>query len=395
MLAGLGLGGLAAAAPAWAAGTVRLPLPGGPEQRAVTTAFPGKGAMILQRTRPPLLETPFAVFDEGVFTPNDRFYVRWHWAEIPTAIDVPSFRLTVRGHVETALSLSLDALANMPRFEIAAVNQCSGNSRGLFVPRVPGAQWANGAMGNALWTGVRLKDVLDRAGVRGGAVQVRFAGLDEPVVSDAPHFRKSLALDHARDGEVMIAYAMNGAQLPLLNGFPLRLVVPGRYSTYWVKMLSDIEVLDRPDDQYWMETAYRIPDVPGANVRPGQTGFKTVPIDRMVPRAFVTNLQDGARVAAGAPVAVRGIAFGGDCGVRSVEISTDGGASWAPTRLGADAGAYSFRRFDVGLPALATGTRAVKVRCTNTNGLAQPMDPVWNGAGFMQNGVETVTLQVA
>ncbi|SEH29632.1 Mo-co oxidoreductase dimerisation domain-containing protein [Methylobacterium sp. 275MFSha3.1] len=395
VLAGLGLGGLAAAAPAWAAGTVRLPLPGGPDQRAVTTAFPGKGAMILQRTRPPLLETPFAVFDQGVFTPNDRFYVRWHWAEIPTAIDVPSFRLTVRGHVETALSLSLDALAGMPRFEIAAVNQCSGNSRGLFVPRVPGAQWANGAMGNALWTGVRLKDVLDRAGVRAGAVQVRFAGLDEPVVSDAPHFRKSLALDHARDGEVMIAYAMNGAQLPLLNGFPLRLVVPGRYSTYWVKMLSDIEVLDRPDDQYWMETAYRIPDVPGANVRPGQTGFKTVPIDRMVPRAFVTNLQDGARVAAGAPVAVRGIAFGGDCGVRSVEISTDGGASWAPTRLGADAGAYSFRRFDVGLPALATGTRAVKVRCTNTNGLAQPMDPVWNGAGFMQNGVETVTLQVA
>ncbi|MEE7441006.1 molybdopterin-dependent oxidoreductase [Methylobacterium oryzae] len=395
VLAGLGLGGLAAAAPAWAAGTVRLPLPGGPEQRAVTTAFPGKGAMILQRTRPPLLETPFAVFDEGVFTPNDRFYVRWHWAEIPTAIDVPSFRLTVRGHVETALSLSLDALADMPRFEIAAVNQCSGNSRGLFVPRVPGAQWANGAMGNALWTGVRLKDVLDRAGVRAGAVQVRFAGLDEPVVSDAPHFRKSLALDHARDGEVMIAYAMNGAQLPLLNGFPLRLVVPGRYSTYWVKMLSDIEVLDRPDDQYWMETAYRIPDVPGANVRPGQTGFKTVPIDRMVPRAFVTNLQDGARVGAGAPVAVRGIAFGGDCGVRSVEISTDGGASWAPTRLGADAGAYSFRRFDVGLPALAAGTRAVKVRCTNTNGLAQPMDPVWNGAGFMQNGVETVTLQVA
>ena len=395
VLAGLGLGGLAAAAPAWAAGTVRLPLPGGPEQRAVTTAFPGKGAMILQRTRPPLLETPFAVFDEGVFTPNDRFYVRWHWAEIPTAIDVPSFRLTVRGHVETALSLSLDALADMPQFEIAAVNQCSGNSRGLFVPRVPGAQWANGAMGNALWTGVRLKDVLDRAGVRAGAVQVRFAGLDEPVVSDAPHFRKSLALDHARDGEVMIAYAMNGAQLPLLNGFPLRLVVPGRYSTYWVKMLSDIEVLDRPDDQYWMETAYRIPDVPGANVRPGQTGFKTVPIDRMVPRAFVTNLQDGARVGAGAPVAVRGIAFGGDCGVRSVEISTDGGASWAPTRLGADAGAYSFRRFDVGLPALATGTRAVKVRCTNANGLAQPMDPVWNGAGFMQNGVDTVTLQVA
>jgi len=105
-------------------------------------------------------------------------------------------------------------------------------------------------MGNARWTGVRLKDVLDRADVKAGAVQVRFNGLDEPVVADAPDFMKSLDIDHARDGEVMIAYAMNGAQLPLVNGFPLRLVVPGWYSTYWVKMLNDIEVLDQPDTNF-------------------------------------------------------------------------------------------------------------------------------------------------
>ncbi|MCF4124946.1 molybdopterin-dependent oxidoreductase [Methylobacterium sp. SyP6R] len=394
-LSGLGLGSLAAAVPAWAAGTVKLPQPGGPDLRDLTTAFPGKGPMILQRTRPPLLETPFEVFDQGVFTPNDRFYVRWHWASIPTEVDANAYRLTVRGHVDRELSLSLDELARLPRFEIAAVNQCSGNSRGLFEPRVPGAQWANGSMGNARWTGVRLKDVLDRAGVKGGAVQVRFSGLDEPVVDDAPDFKKSLDLDHARDGEVMLAYAMNGEQLPLLNGFPLRLVVPGWYSTYWVKMLSDIEVLDKPDDQYWMKTAYRIPDVPGANIKPGQTGFKTVPINRMVPRAFVTNLRDGARAAAGSPVAVRGIAFGGDCGVRTVEISADGGATWSLGKLGADEGPYSFRRFEGDLPAFAAGTHAIKVRCTNTNGLAQPMERVWNGAGFMQNGVETVSLHVA
>ena len=395
MLAGLGLGGLAAALPAWAAGTIKLPLPGGPDLRDLTTAFPGKGPMILQRTRPPLLETPFEVFDRGVFTPNDRFYVRWHWASIPTEVDANAYRLTVRGHVDRELSLSLDELARLPRFEIAAVNQCSGNSRGLFEPRVPGAQWANGSMGNARWTGVRLKDVLDRAGVKAGAVQVRFSGLDEPVVDEAPDFKKSLDLDHARDGEVMLAYAMNGEQLPLLNGFPLRLVVPGWYSTYWVKMLSDIEVLDKPDDQYWMKTAYRIPDVPGANIKPGQTGFKTVPINRMVPRAFVTNLRDGAQATAGSPVAVRGIAFGGDCGVRTVEISADGGATWSLGKLGADEGPYSFRRFEGDLPALAAGTHAIKVRCTNTNGLAQPMERVWNGAGFMQNGVETVSLHVA
>ena len=162
----------------------------------------------------------------------------------------PSSRLTVRGHVNQTLSLSLnDIFADCRSVELSAVNQCSGNSRGFFQPRVPGGEWANGAMGNALWTGVRLKDVLDRAGVKSGAVQVRFKGLDQPVVADAPHFMKSLEIDHARDGEVMIAYAMNGEQLPLVNGFPLRLVVPGWYATYWVKMLNDIEVLDQPDDE--------------------------------------------------------------------------------------------------------------------------------------------------
>ena len=125
-------------------------------------------------------------------------------------------------------------------------------------------------MGNAQWTGVRLRDVLDRAGVKAGAVAVRFNGLDEPVVAGAPDFMKSLDIDHARDGEVMLAYQMNGEQLPLLNGFPLRLVVPGWYSTYWVKMLSDIEVLDAPDDNFWMKTAYRIPDTPGANMQAGR-----------------------------------------------------------------------------------------------------------------------------
>ncbi len=297
LLGQLGAAGLAmTATPAWAQTMIELPLPGGPGARPIVRDFPEKGAMILQRSRPPLLETPFEVFDKGVFTPNDLFYVRWHWAVIPTEIDVDSFRLAVRGHVGTELSLSLKDILAMPRVELAAVNQCSGNSRGFFEPRVPGGEWANGAMGNARWTGVRLKDVLDRAGVKAGAVQVRLKGLDEPVVADAPHFMKSLAIDHARDGEVMIAYAMNGRQLPLLNGFPLRLVVPGWYATYWVKMLSDLEVLDQPDDNFWMKTAYTIPDTPHADMKPGETGVKMVPINRMVPRSFITNIKSGETV---------------------------------------------------------------------------------------------------
>ena len=375
--------------------TVDLPLPGGPDKRAITRAFPQKGPMILQRTRPPLLETPFEVFDRGIFTPNDAFYVRWHWAVIPTEIDVDAFRLSVRGHVDKELSLSLKEIVDgLPRMELAAVNQCSGNSRGFTEPRVAGAQWANGAMGNAKWMGVRLRDVLDRAGITPGAVAVRFAGLDDPVVSDAPKFMKSLSLDHARDGEVMIAYAMNGEQLPLLNGFPLRLVVPGWYSTYWVKMLDRIEVLSAPDENFWTKNAYLIPDTPGADMKPGQAGVAMVPITKMVPRSFITNLGAGEPLKAGVKNLVRGIAFGGATGVRSVDLSMDGGATWLPTVLGRDEGKYSFRQWQAEVTP-AAGDLVLMVRCTNDDGLAQPLANNWNPSGFMHNGIETVRVKVA
>jgi DMSO/TMAO reductase YedYZ molybdopterin-dependent catalytic subunit len=389
------LGALIAAAPALADSAVKLDLPGGPDIRALTTSFPQKGQMILQRTRPPLLETPFAVFDRGVFTPNDQFFVRWHWASIPDQVDVATFKLTIRGHVTQQITLSMEDVLALPRVEMAAVNQCSGNSRGLFQPRVPGGQWENGAMGNAKWTGVRLRDVLDRAGVKAGAVAVRFNGLDEPVIDTAPDFMKSLDIDHARDGEVMIAYQMNGEQLPLLNGFPVRLIVPGWYSTYWIKMLSDVEVLNAPDENYWMKTAYRVPDTPYANVKPGETGFKTVPINRMGPRSFFTNLADATTVQREAPVSVRGIAFGGDCGVARVELSADSGQTWQAASLDRDEGAYSFRRWTAQATAPKSGKLTLMARCTNTKSVEQPAVANWNGGGFMRNVIETVRLTVA
>lgn len=395
MLAASGAAALGlAAGRALAQGAIDLGLPGGFGERPMTSAFPQKGPMILQRMRPPLLETPFEVFDDGVFTPNDRFYVRWHQAVIPTEVDVDKFRLTVRGHVNNPLSLSLKAIEAMPRAEIAAVNQCSGNSRGFFTPRVEGAQWGNGAMGNALWSGVPLRVLLDRAGVRPGAVAVRIKGMDAPLVDDAPLFMKSLSLDHARDGEVMLAFGMNGSALPLLNGAPLRLVVPGWYSTYWVKMVDDIEVLGHPDDNYWTTTAYRIPDTPGASVRPGQTGFGLVPINRMVPRSFVTNLRDGTTVKGGSDVGLRGIAFGGDRGVARVEVSTDGGREWSAAALGPDEGKYGFRRWQAPWRPVVPGPQAIKVRCTNDGDVVQPDAATWNGSGFMRNVVETVTVTV-
>jgi DMSO/TMAO reductase YedYZ molybdopterin-dependent catalytic subunit len=384
-----------ASVPALADAMVKLPLAGGPDERPMTTAFPQKGPVILQRTRPPLLETPFEVFDQSIFTPNDRFFVRWHWAIIPTEVDVDRFRLAVRGHVNQPLSLSLNEIVALPRVELVAVNQCSGNSRGYFQPRVAGGQWSHGAMGNARWTGVRLKDVLDRAGVRGGAAQVRFGGMDEPVVAEAPDFMKSLDIDHARDGEVMLAYAMNGAPLPVLNGFPLRLIVPGWYSTYWVKMLNDIEVLDQPDTNFWTKTAYTIPDTPHANIKPGDTDVKLVPISRMVPRSFITNLKAGDKLHVGAPTLARGIAFGGVTGVARVDFSSDRGKSWQSAQLGKDEGKYSFRQWQLSVTPAAVGQQVLMVRCTSSGGETQPDTPNWNPSGFMRNVIEQTAVMVA
>jgi DMSO/TMAO reductase YedYZ molybdopterin-dependent catalytic subunit len=393
---GIGLTGLlgASARNAMAATLVELPFANG--RRGLVTNFPQKGAMLLQRTRPPLLETPFEVFDQGVFTANDRFYVRWHLANIPTAVDPATFRLNIRGHVGQPIQLTLDELVrDFKPFEIAAVNQCSGNSRGFFSPRVPGGEWANGAMGNALWKGVRLKDVLDRAGIKAGALQVRFNGLDTGIFPQTPDFMKSLAIDHARDGEVMIAYAMNGEPLPLLNGFPLRLVVPGWYATYWVKMLNDIEVLDKPDDNFWMTKAYLIPDTPFASIVPGQKDVKMVPINRMLPRSFFTNVQDGAVLKAGQTTIVRGIAFGGDAALAKVLFSADSGGRWQEARLGSDHGKYSFRQWEVALRLSSPAAHKFMIKAINTAGSAQPDHPNWNGAGFMRNVIESLSVQAA
>jgi hypothetical protein len=187
---------------------------------------------------------------------------------------------------------------------------------------------------------------------------------------------------------------MNGEQLPLLNGFPLRLVVPGWYATYWVKAIGDIEVLNQPDDNFWTKTAYLIPDTPRADMKPGQTGVNMVPINKMVPRSFITNIKSGATVRANASTLVRGIAFGGDTGVAGVDLSVDGGKNWQATTLGKDEGKYSFRQWQapVTLPA---GNSTLMVRCTNSSGVAQPDEANWNPSGFMRNVIEATPVVVA
>jgi len=372
------------------ANTVTLPIGNG--ERPLVK-YPQKREMIGLTSRPPQLETPFAVFNENVITPNDAFFVRYHLAGIPTEIDPDTFTVEVKGKVSKPLKLKMADLRKMASIEIVAVNQCSGNSRGFFDPRVAGGQSGNGAMGNARWRGVPLKAVLDMAGVQAGAKQVAFNGLDGPVLDKTPDFEKALDLDHARDGEVMLAYQMNGKDLPFLNGFPLRLVVPGWYGTYWVKHLNEITVLDHDLDSFWMKTAYRIPDTDNASIEPGTAPKSTVPINRFNIRSFITSVADGAKVKTGETV-LKGIAFDGGTGIKDVAVSTDDGKTWAPAKLGTDLGKYSFREWTLPV-TLAAGAHVLKVRATSNGGKTQPEKPTWNPAGYMRNVIEAVHVTAA
>jgi len=379
----------------FAAEAFRTTLPFANGERELV-AYPQKRPLIVLTSRPPQLETPFSVYNESVLTPNDAFFVRYHWSGIPTSIDAQAYRLRIGGNVSTPLELSLGELKQMAdATELVAVNQCSGNSRGLFTPRANGGQLSNGAMGNARWTGVPLKKVLEKAGVKAGSVQVSFNGLDKPPVGDGPDFVKALNIDHALDGEVMLAWQMNGADLPLLNGYPVRLIVPGFYGTYWVKHVADITVTDKVFDGFWMSTAYRIPDNSCACIEPGTSPAKTVPINRFNVRSFVTSLTDGMQIKAGRETVVRGIAFDGGYGITEVAFSPDGGKTWQAARLGKDLGRYSFREWSVAFTPRKKDSYDLKVRAVNRIGQSQPMTALWNPMGYMRNVVESTRVVVA
>ncbi len=355
---------------------------------------PQKVPLILLTDRPVQLETPRHYF-RTAFTPNEAFYVRWHLESIPNAVDLKNWKLQIEGNVSKPLALSLlDLMNKFKPVSLAAVNQCSGNSRSRLQPRVAGAQWGNGAMWNAMWTGVRLRELLDIVGIKGGSLQVQFQGLETgqgPEGLGSNLFLKSLDLANPILDECVVAYLMNGEPLPMLNGFPVRLVVPGYFATYWTKCLTWIRVLDAPDENFWMKTGYRVPDTPRGNTTPEDVKagkIRTVPIERFPVRSFIISPDGFSKIPAGMSVTLQGIAFSGFGRVNFVEVSDDHGKTWMAAKLGEDHGAYSFRTWEASWTAKSPGRYSLSVRATDERGNTQPDEPVWNPGGYLWNRIE-------
>jgi DMSO/TMAO reductase YedYZ molybdopterin-dependent catalytic subunit len=361
-------------------------LPEGTLQSEERFALPGKQALIKRTFRPPNFETPVDQFTD-VITPNDRFFVRWHLASIPE-IDARAWRLRIEGDAATQpLELTLGQLQrDFEQVESVAVCLCSGNRRGLSDPHVPGVQWGYGAMGNARWKGVRLRDLLTKAGIGKDAVEISFDGADRGALDATPDFMKSIPTWKAMDENTLVAWEMNGEPVPHWNGAPARVVVPGWTATYWVKKVESIRALRQPLSNFWMSKAYRIPKGKFATVDRfvTQETAENTPITEIVVNSLITNLREGQKVRAAAPLVIKGMAWDAGYGIRTVDVSVDDGRSWQSADLGVDAGRFSFRPWQhVFTPG--KGRHVISARATNGLGATQVEKLIFNPAGYNNN----------
>ncbi|MFI5014439.1 MAG: molybdopterin-dependent oxidoreductase [Hyphomicrobiales bacterium] len=391
------LGRRAAAAGATPALPLDPRLPAGVGTEARLEALPGKAPLIKLSYRPPNYESPLGVFKDTI-TPNDAFFVRYHLSDIPQ-VDAASWRLSIGGEgATTTFDLGFDQLKReYEPVELVAVCQCSGNRRGLAAPHVAGVEWGVGAMGNARWKGARLKDILAKAGLKDGAIEIAFDGADGPALDKTPDFVKSLPVWKAVDPDTLIAYEMNGAPLPHFNGFPARLIAPGWTGTYWMKHLTKIEARLKPLDNFWMKAAYRVPArlFPSTQRFTSQEAAANTPITEIMVNSLITSHVDGARVKAGEPITISGIAWDAGYGIATVEVSADGGKSWTSAALGPDLGRYSFHSWQAPLGRRSRAKLDILAKATNAIGQSQPMTAIANPAGYHHNIVARLALDVS
>lgn len=345
----------------------------------------GDGLITLS-PRPTDLEMPISGFLDEI-TPVAHFFVRCH-TYIPD-VTLSEWRLQIGGLVERPLSLTLSDLKTFPRFELVSVLECAGNGRSFYSPRVAGAQWSFGAVGNARWGGVRFRDVLQKAGIAPGATQLLMDGADVPL-GTMPAFQRTVSIGKGMHPDTMLAWEMNGAPLTREHGFPLRLVAPGWASDSWVKWLKRVEVLDHEFEGFWMKTAYRHPTkpvAPGGTVDPAEMA----PVTDLKVKSFIAAPVDWALPG---PVVVEGVAWSNANPVTRVDVSVNNGGAWAPATLLGHRKKYGFRRWSYKWHA-GEGSYDLIARATNAAGQTQPLQEEWNPNGYLWNVAQARRIVIA
>ncbi len=334
------------------------------------------------------LEMPVHLLDTWV-TPVELFYVRNHLAQ--PSVNLAEWRLMVSGEVERPFELTF---GDLEKFEPAGVTntmECAGNGRAFYRPRVPGIQWTRGGVGNAVFSGPRLADLLRRAGVKPTGKHVAFNGLDEPP-GKVPDFIRSIPIEKALDPDTLVATKMNGAPLTIEHGFPARALVPGWLGAASVKWLIEIRVIEREFEGNFMKPGYRFPVravPPGGEISPDETATITaLPVKSVIARPG-----DGSRWK-GAPIRIAGAAWVGDAEITRVDVSTDQGRTWRPATLGREKARYAWRLWNYLWRPAGPGSYVLMSRAIDSAGRRQPMEPAWNPSGYLWNVVDRVRVHV-
>lgn len=353
---------------------------------SATVAFADKTGMRVLSTTPEDYEMPLSGFRNWI-TPVDQFFVRSH--HYTPTVDPAAWRLTVGGLASRSITLTLDELRKMPSHELVAVCECAGNGRGLYDPPMPGLQWRYGSVGNGRWRGVRLRDILSRAGVKPDAKFVHMDGADVPV-GKQPNFERSVPIAKAISENTILAFDLNGQPLPAEHGFPLRLVAPGWASDSWVKWLTKIELVSEIPDVFYMKTAYRHP---GKGVRPG-TPVKPEdmhPVEELQIKSVIASPVFGETVAMGGAKVV-GAAWSGETPVAEVEVSLDRGRSWQPAKITSPKSDFGFALWEYDWTP-REGYNVILARAHDAKGRTQPFSQEWNPSGYGWNVVHQIAVE--
>lgn len=352
-------------------------------------SIPGEDGLIVRSLRFYDLETPVQYFNTWL-TPVPRFFVRNHIHE-PSQLSADDWRLSIGGEVEKPFTLSLNELSKLELHSVVNTLECAGNGRSLHRPQVPGVQWGKGAVSTAKFSGPRLRDVLQRAGIKPSGKHVMFRGLDE-VPGKVPPFIRSIPIEKALDGDTLIATHMNGSPLTKHHGFPARALVPGWIGAASCKWLTEIKILDAEFVGNFMSPGYRWPNNP---VKPGEAvkPEDTHPVTALSVKSVISGPGEGSDVKAG-KVSIQGAAWAGEADVVKVEVSTDGGSTWNAATLGHDQAHYAWRLWHYDFK-VKSGVYSIRSRATDSQGRTQPDEAVWNPSGYLYNAVDEIKIHVA